>query len=309
MIVTPFATYLLAEVVGVSGVLATVVAGLYLGRRSATYFSANTRLQAASFWNVLVFLFNGLIFLLVGLQLRMLVEQIPNATLFSLIGYGLAISFTVIVVRIVWSFAANGILRLLSKFSGYRPAAPRVVVVISWAGMRGGVSLATALALPTTIAGGASFPERDLVIFVTFVVILTTLVLQGLSFGPLIQALDLAKDPGVLGEAQAVLEQATKAALQRMDVLAKENEVPEELVKHIRSYYERKLSLITEMIDDPEKIEYRKRRGTYKQFLLGIRQAERDVLIELRDAGTLDDALFHRMERDFDLEEERLEGH
>src|SRR6266702_8213139 len=136
----------------------------------------------------------------------MLVQQIPNASLFSLIGYGLAISFTVIIVRIVWSFVANGILRLLRFVSGYRPAPPRVVVVISWAGMRGGVSLATALALPTTIAGGAGFPDRDLVIFVTFVVILTTLVLQGLTFGPLIQRLNLAKDPLVLGEAQVVLE-------------------------------------------------------------------------------------------------------
>ncbi len=309
MVATPFATYLLAEALGVSGVLATVTAGLYLGRQSAIFFSANTRLQADSFWNVVVFLFNGLIFLLIGLQLRTVVEQIHNSSLLFLVGYGLVVSLTVIAVRIAWSFAANSLLRSLKFFYGRRPASRRAVTVISWAGMRGGVSLATALALPETLGNGTAFPERDLVIFVTFVVIFVTLVFQGLTFAPLIRAMHLGNDPDIGREAIVALQKATEAALRKIDELAKDYQDSEELVKHVRSYYERKLGLVNESLDtDRDREKYRINRGNYKQLLLDIHQEERQVLIDLRNEGNLDDTVFHRMERDFDLEEERLEG-
>jgi CPA1 family monovalent cation:H+ antiporter len=182
-LLTPYAAYLVADALQVSGVLAVLSAGLYLSRQSSRFFSSNTRLQANAVWNVLVFLLNGLLFLLIGLQLRSILETIAGHSLFPLVWQALLISLAVIAVRIAWVFSATSLSRLISL--RWRDPYPgwRQVAIIAWIGMRWGLSLAAALALPLSLTGGLPFPQRDLVIFFTFGVILVTLVGQGWSFG------------------------------------------------------------------------------------------------------------------------------
>jgi Na+/H+ antiporter len=303
-----YAAYLLAESLDLSGVLATVAAGLYLSRQSATFFSSSTRLQAYSFWNVLVFLFNGFIFLLIGLELYTIVQSIPNTSLLTLIGYAAIVSLVVIVVRIAWASATNSILGFLYRRSltRYQPPGPRATQVIGWAGMRGGVSLATALAIPLTIASGAPFPDRDLVIFLTFGVILSTLVLQGLTLGPLISRLGLAPDPGVARETREALHEATIAALARLDELTEQGQIPENYAHHLHAYYERKLDIIDQHTEAEDREALRKGLRDHKRLHHELRQVERARLIALRNKGEIDDEIFHRIERELDLEEQRL---
>src|SRR5438270_4319778 len=165
-LLTPYAAYLLADALQVSGVLAVLSAGLYLSRQSSRFFSSNTRLQANAVWNVLVFLLNGLLFLLIGLQLRGIAATIAGPSLLTLIWQALLISLVVIAVRLAWVFPAASLPRLVSARLRARDPYPgwRQVAIVAWVGMRGGLSLAAALALPFTLNSGAPFPQRDLVI-------------------------------------------------------------------------------------------------------------------------------------------------
>src|SRR6266446_2635142 len=250
-LLTPYAAYLLADALQVSGVLAVLSAGLYLSHQSSRFFSANTRLQANAVWNVLVFLLNGLVFLLIGLQLRSILETIVSHSLLTLVWEVLLISLAVIVVRLAWVFPAAYLPRLVSSRLRSRDPYPgwRQVGMVAWIGMRGGLSLAAALALPLSLEGSVLFPQRDLVIFFTFGVILVTLVGQGLSLGPIIRLLGLEQDGSLEQEhAQAHLV-AARAALSRLDELATEAWVPQDALLHLRSHYEKKLEVLTHSVD------------------------------------------------------------
>jgi len=251
-LLTPYAAYLVANALQVSGVLAVLSAGLYLSRQSSRFFSSNTRLQANAVWNVLVFLLNGLVFLLIGLQLPGILESIAGRSLLTLAWEALFISLTVIAVRIAWVFPAAYLPRLVSPCLRERDPYPgwRQVAMVAWIGMRGGLSLAAALALPLTLTGGVPFPQRDLVIFFTFSVILVTLVGQGLSLGPVIRLLGLEPDSSLEREhAQAHLV-AARAALSRLDELATEGWVPQDAFTHLHASYEKKLHALTMPMDD-----------------------------------------------------------
>src|SRR5947208_9587755 len=238
-LLTPYAAYLLANVLQVSGVLAVLSAGLYLSRQSSRFFSSNTRLQANAVWDVLVFLLNGLVFLVIGLQLRGILETIAGHALLTLIWEALLISLAVIAVRIAWVFPAAYLPRLVSPRLRGRDPFPgwRQVAMVAWIGMRGGLSLVAALALPLSLTAGQPFTQRDLVIFFTFAVILVTLVGQGLSLVPFIRLLGLERDSSLEGEHALAHLVATRAALSRLDELATEAWVPKEVLIKMRSHY------------------------------------------------------------------------
>jgi len=311
-LLTPFAAYLLAEVLGVSGVLAVMTAGLYLSRQSSRFFSSNTRLQANAVWNVLVFLLNGVVFLLIGLQLRGILDALASRAPLSLLWDALLVSLTVIVIRVAWVVPAAFPSHLLRRYLGPRegPPAWRNVLIVAWTGMRGGVSLAAALALPLTIAGGGLFPERDLVIFLTFCVILATLVGQGLSLGPIIRLLHLPDDESREREhAQAHLA-AARAALARLDELATEEWIPEEYLTHLRSAYEEKIKDFTVRRDGSGASDERDgdRPSAQRRLRQEVLKAERIAVIRLRDQGRIDDEVLRQVERELDLEEQRLQA-
>jgi CPA1 family monovalent cation:H+ antiporter len=193
---TPYITYLLAESIHVSGVLAVVVAGLFLSWNSSTIFSQQTRLQANGTWNTVIFLLNGTIFIFIGLQLPEIILDLGGYYFSRLLMYGTVVSLAAIVVRMIWVYPATYIPRILSRRIREREARPpiKLVTIVAWSGMRGVVSLAAALALPLTIAGSQPFPHRNLIIFLTFCVILATLVVQGLTLRPMIAWFDIKAD-------------------------------------------------------------------------------------------------------------------
>ena len=309
-LLTPYAAYLVADALQVSGVLAVLSAGLYLSRQSSRFFSSNTRLQANAVWNVLVFLLNGLVFLLIGLQLPGILESIAGRSLLTLTWEALFISLTVIAVRIAWVFPAAYLPRLVSPRLRERDPYPgwRQVAMVAWIGMRGGLSLAAALALPLTLTGGVPFPQRDLVIFFTFSVILVTLVGQGLSLGPVIRLLGLEPDSSLEREhAQAHLV-AARAALSRLDELATEGWVPQDAFTHLHASYEKKLRALTMPMDDEANEGSAVHAPIQQRLRQEVLEAERAAVIGLRDRGRIDDETLRLIERELDLEEQRFQG-
>jgi Na+/H+ antiporter len=314
-LVTPFAVYLLGEeVLHVSGVLATVTTGLYLTWRAPTFFSSGARLQAYAVWETLIFLLNGLVFVLIGLQLpgilAILNTTIARRSPILLVWFAILVSLTVILVRLVWVFPQAILPRLLSRRLRERDPFPgwRTVVLIGWTGMRGAVSLAAALALPEVTAAGAAFPERAFVIYLTFGVILATLVVQGLSLPLLIRGLGLHDDgASERQETQARLT-AAQAALARLNDLASQNEVSRESAQHLRKHYEAQVRSITKRFRQAANEPGEDHAMTYQRLQREALQAERSAVIGLRNQGEINDEVLRRIERELDLEEQRLAG-
>ncbi len=314
-LVTPFAVYLLGqEVLQVSGVLATVTTGLYLTWRAPTFFSSGTRLQMYAVWETLIFLLNGLVFILMGLQLPAILTVL-NSTIvphshIPLAWHAVLISLTVILVRLVWVFLQALLppmishrLRERDPYPGWRP-----VVMIGWTGMRGAVSLAGALALPEVTAEGAVFPERALVVYLTFGVILATLVVQGLSLPLLIRGLGLHDDgASERQETQARLT-AAQAALARLDELASQDEVSQEVAQHLHEHYETRVRSLNKRFKQAEDEPGEDHAMTYQRLQREALQAERSAVIGLRNQGEINDEVLRRIERELDLEEQRFAG-
>jgi monovalent cation/hydrogen antiporter len=303
-LLTPFVVYLCAEALHVSGVLAVMVAGLYLSRQSARFFSSTTRLQANGVWEVLVFLLNGLLFVLIGLQLHHILTAIPASPL--TLGNAVVICLAVILTRLVWVFSATYLPRFLNPRLRQTDPYPgwRNILLIAWAGLRGGLSLAAAFALPFTVASGIVFPEREQIIFLTFCVILATLVVQGIGLVPLIRLLGLRSDPTPGQELQYAREIAIRAALARLDEQSINDGVPEAFVADLRGHYEDKLRWVTQQLDgsalddDPTPAQQRLQRA--------LIATERAAVIQLRDKGTIADDVLRAIERELDLEEQRM---
>jgi monovalent cation/hydrogen antiporter len=325
-LLTPFAAYLLAEELPtylweelhqhfgfpgelhLSGVLSVVATGLYLGRRGPYVIMPEVRLQGYAFWELVTFWLNGLIFALIGLQLRSIVEGLSDYPVARLVLYAILISLTVIVVRFLWVFPATYIPRWVSRSLRERDPSPspRAVMVIAWTGMRGVISLAAALALPLSVGGGAPFPERDLILFLTFCVILATLVVQGLSLPALIRALGLEDDGSQEREEIEGRIEVAQAALARIEELIEEEWVREDTAERVRGLYTYRRSRFSARFDgDDDGIE--ERSAAYQRFMRELLRAQRTTLIELRNAGKIGDEVMHRIEHDLDLEESRLE--
>jgi NhaP-type Na+/H+ and K+/H+ antiporter len=285
-----------------------VATGLYVGRRGPYVISPETRLQGYAFWELVTFLLNGVIFALIGLQLRSVVERLSDYSVADLVLYAALVSLTVILVRFLWVFPATYLPRLASRSLRARDPSPspRAVTVIAWTGMRGVISLAAALALPLTIEGGAPFPGRDLIFFLTFSVILATLVVQGLSLPALIRALGLEDDGSQEREEIEGRIEVAQAALARIEELAEEDWVREDTAERMRGLYNyRRTRFSARFVGDEDGIE--ERSAAYQRLLRELLRAQRTTLIELRNEGRIGDEAMHRIERDLDLEESRME--
>lgn len=307
---TPFASYLLAEHFHVSGVLAVVSTGLYLSFRSGEIFSHQSRIMAYGVWDVVVYILNSLIFVLIGLQLRGVAEGIRDYAVSSLALYGLVISFVVIAVRFVWVVPAALLPRWLSRrIRETEPFDPRNMVVFGWAGMRGVVSMAAALALPLTLADGTAFPHRNLIIYLSFCVILSTLVLLGLTLPWVIRKMKL-QPHSVVAEEYEVRTKIVTAAINHIE----ENLslVPDELLHNLKSKYEVKYNRL-QKTDLPANYFGKGQAlpGTiFNEFskvqmeLIGV---ERKELQQLHRFGKASEEILRKVERELDLEETRLQ--
>jgi CPA1 family monovalent cation:H+ antiporter len=309
-LLTPYAAYLIAEELQVSGVLAALTAGLYLSRQSSRFFSANTRLQAYAVWGVLTFLLNGLLFLLIGVEWREILENITAETFWSVLGEAALVSATVIIVRLVWVFLATYLLRLLSPGLRLKDPYPgwRNVLIIGWTGLRGGISLAAALALPLGVATGQAFPERNLILVLTFGIILATLVGQGLSLIPLIRFLHVGRDSSLEEDVLQAQLAAANSALARLEELSRQDGTEQTFLTHLHARYEQRIKSLTET-QDGEATTLSGPDGsilTHQHIRQEVLRAQREAVITLRDQGRIDDEALRIMERELDLEEQRL---
>ena len=304
-LLAPVAAWLPAEGVGVSGVLSVVTAGIVLGRAAPRVLSSDSRVLGSGVWQMLIYTLNGLVFMLIGLQLPGVVEAISESQSASdLILLALAVSVTVIVVRLVWVFPATYLPRwLIPGLEARDPSPdPRLVAVLGWAGMRGVVSLAGILTLDRF------FPSRDLLVFLTFAVILVTLVGQGLTLPWVIRRLGIGDDGSVQHEELHAREAAIEAGLERLDDLAEEWPGHMELIDRMRAQFnhagehlEHDHEAEGAPTPDEEQIEHGKIRRA-------VIDAQRVAVIDLRDRGVIGDAALRIVERDLDLEELRAEA-
>src|SRR6266571_2568498 len=306
-LLTPFAAYLPAEQLGLSGVLAVVTTGLYHGWRIPEMTSSRTRLQAGPVWRMVEFLLNGFIFLLIGLQLPAVLHHLSGRAPSQLVWYAVLISIAVILIRILWVFPATYLPRLL--FSSIRRCDPypawQHVTIVAWTGVRGVVSLAAALALPSKLKDGSPFPGRELILFLTFVVIIATLVVQGLSLPLLIRWLGIQEDRSMEHEERNARLEANQSALARIAELAGSDPVNRDTAQRIRSEYEdriRQLEVNKPAADGGPRGLFS---TDYERLSNEALKVERKTILRLRDELVINDEVLRRIQRDIDLAEAR----
>jgi CPA1 family monovalent cation:H+ antiporter len=304
-LLTAYLAYLPADRIGASGVLAAVAAGLYTGSRTGLMLSPTSRLRTLGFWEALTFVLESLLFLLIGLQL-------PHITQGLSVGqplvYAAMIVATLIVVRMAWMFTVPGVVRLVQPRRGEAPQTPGELLVLGWSGMRGGVSLAAALALPLT-ADGHPFPDRPNIIFIAFVAIAATLVIPGLTLSPLVRRLGLGQEEALVREAARARVALAHAALRHIDELADRENVSEPVAEPLRLIYEQRIHRLEPEIDDDatpgHEAAIAHRVVELRHELIAV---ERDRLSQLRRRGDISAETVRRIEHELDLEESRLSG-
>src|SRR5258706_599870 len=306
-LLTPFVAYLSAERAGVSGVLAVVTAGLYLGWRMPELLTFKTRLQGGPVWEMVEFLLNGFVFLLIGLQLPEVLRALSGNSIpiSRLVWYALLISLAVILIRILWVFPATYLPRLIFKKLCRHDPYPRWqhVTIVAWTGMRGVVSLAAALALKDT------FPGRDLILFLTFIVILVTLVVQGLSLPPLIRWLGVKDDGSMEQEEREARLKANQAALARLNEIAEHDPAKADALQRLRVEYEDHIKQIEGAEPESDGSPLRLFSSEYERLSHEALQVERRTIIKLRNQDVISDEVLRRIQRDIDLAEARLRHH
>jgi CPA1 family monovalent cation:H+ antiporter len=309
-ILSGYAAYLPAEELGLSGVIAAVTIGIYMGWHTPQLTTAVMRIQTTAVWEILMFLLNAVLFLLVGLQLPTVVDNISGYTTGELVLWGVLVSAVVVAVRVAWQFTVVYLIRAIDRreIQRARRSTWTQRLVVGWAGMRGAVSLAAALALPQHTDSGAPFPERDLLIFLAFAVIVATLVGQGLTLGPLIRWLGLPGDESEHEEEVRARLETSAAALARIEELSNEDWVRDdtaERVSGIFRYRQRRFGAQADGDSDGE--QYEERTDAYRRLMYELFDAQRDALLSLRNQGAIGDEVRRRIERELDLEESRIE--
>ncbi len=308
-LISPYLMYITAEHFHYSGVLAVVCGGLFLSYRSHDIFSYESRLQSQSVWNVIVFLLNGVVFILIGLQLPEVVRGLGEYSLHAAILYGIAISVVTILVRIAWVYPGAYLPRLLSKRIRERETAPgwKSVFLIGWTGMRGVVSLASALAIPIVLSNGDAFPHRNMILFITFCVILSTLVLQGLTLPLIIRWLKIeVKDNGE-EERLAIRLRLANVALEYIVTHYPEESRSIEAFSRLKSRYERMVTITNKQLKKEEggntAAAFLPR---YRSLLIELVSIQRQELTRMRRDNEYSDEVLRNKETELDLEEARF---
>jgi CPA1 family monovalent cation:H+ antiporter len=312
-LLTAYAAYLPAEELGLSGVMAAVTVGVWLGWRASELTTPTTRLELYAIWQSLQFLLNAFLFVLIGLQLPVVLESIEGHSSGELAGYGALIAALVIVVRLIWVLSFTYLPKWLrGRFHGREEWRPEGAKVVAWAGMRGAVCLAAALAIPFETDAGTAFPERDLLIFLAFCVILVTLVGQGLTMPLLIHVLGIEDDGLDADEELRARIETAFAALDRLDEMEDADWVLPDTRRRVRGIFEHRSRRFSSRIDgqraEDDETDYEGRASAYSRLMRELIEAQRRKLRELRDTGAITDEVRRRVEYDLDLEEARLEG-
>jgi CPA1 family monovalent cation:H+ antiporter len=302
-LLTAYLAYLPADRVGASGVLAALAAGLYTGGRAGLMLSPTSRLRTLGFWEALTFLLESVLFLLIGLQLPHVTQGLSVGTPLL---YAAAVAATLVAVRIAWMFSVPQLVRVAVPRWGETEPGVAERTVLGWSGMRGGVSLAAALAVPLT-AEGHAFPDRAVVIFIAYITIAATLVIPGLTLSPLIRRLGLGEEEAVAREEARARVQLAHSALRRIEDLATSEQLPEALLDQLRFRYEQRISRLEPdtggRAADDDAAHAAQRLRELRHELIAV---ERRRLTDLRRRGEISAETQRRIEHELDLEESRL---
>ena len=302
-LLTGYFAFIPADLLGVSAVLATVTAGIYLGWHTPELTTPQVRLQGVAVWEIVQYLLNALLFVLVGLQLPVVIDALGDIPAARLLAYAAVVSLTVIALRFVWVFAViDAPKRVARKVSSWQGA-----VFLSWAGMRGALSLAAALALPLETDAGRPFPGRDLILFLTFSVILATLVGQGLTLPFVIRVLRLEDDGADTREETKARIRAAEAAIAKLEVLQAEDWVREDTAGRLRGLYDFRTDRFRARFEDGDDGAIESRSQNYQRLRRELLDAEREAITHLRSTGAISNDVWLRVARDLDLEDQRLD--
>src|SRR5271168_3488038 len=305
-ILVPYATYLIGDRAHVSGVIAVIACSMYMSRKSPGYMSPQVRLQATAVWDALTFVLNGIVFVLIGLQLPYVMGQISGMSRIVLLEYGVGFSAVMIAVRMVWiygeTYVAYLVLRWVQKVEVEKPA-PRRLFVIGWGGMRGVLSLAAAVSLPYALPDGRTFPQRSMIIYLAFCLIVATLVVQGLTLPWLIRKLGLSEPIRMKDEEQEARRVLLREALVHLDRKRSKNRDQSAMLGELIAGYQQRLDAMPAERERVEGLVDQARRST---AILEVLLAERVALIRLWDEGQIDDDVLRTLQRELDLEESRV---
>ena len=309
-LLTAFLAYLPAERIGASGILATVAAGLFVGQRSEAVLSPTTRLQTLAFWEVVTFLLDSVLFLLIGLQLRAVLDAAQVSSPLAAIGQVAVVVGALAAVRLAWMFGASGATRLFDpeRHQRERGLSRREQLVLGVTGMRGAISLAAALAVPLHTEDGGPFPDRAEVIFLTYSAVFITLVLPALALPKLLQHLGLAEAETIHREEQVALVQLAQAALARLEQAAERNEAPDTAIEELRRRYEARIQRLEPLLDGSTGSNTAADPHAWTHLRRAAIQAERERLNQLRREGKISEEATRHLRRDLDLEGSRI-GH
>jgi Na+/H+ antiporter len=304
-LLAPYAAYISGEQLHASGVLAVVVVGFMLSRGFFRLRNPEARIQSIAFWDMFIFLLNGFVFILIGLQLPDVLDGIAEYSWATLLFYAAAVSLTAIVVRVAWVFLTSDARfgrRAHTLSCTTSNTIPRELAVIAWAGMRGVVSLAAALAL------AADVPGRDLIIFLTFAVILVTLVAQGLTLAPLIRWLGIAGDDIEEREELAARGAVVRAGRARLDQLASEDWVIAEVLDDLVQHADRRAGQLDALLNGQDSLETEEEfANVFKRMQRELLAAQLDEATRLRDSGLINDETLRKIQRDIDVDLIRLQ--
>ena len=331
-LLTPFASYLLADLVGASGILSVVATGLYAARTVAKVIGPELRVQITGMWTVVTFLLESLVFILVGLELHYVARALNRFPLSLLLGEAAIVSVCVVLVRMAWVMPSTYIFRVFFRWlrHGHEPLPSwRSVLFIAWAGLRGGDSLVLALSLPLQTASGARFPAREQIIFITFCVIFITLVVQGPTLAPFARLLGLGADEAEDAEDAHARLAAAEAGLRTLEEPTIASSKYPEVVRYLRQRHRQRARRWAAREEEPHETESEdvahdhdhftiapsheaaaideRRAEEYRRVRAAMLHAEQEAILDLRDRGVIADDVMRRIQRDFDLETMLLE--
>lgn len=307
-LITPYVAYIAAESAHCSGVMATLACGIFLGRRSSGFYSLFARIDSSGVWRTLDFILNGIVFLVLGLQLPTILGEIRGMSVSGLFLRASVFTALVVVLRLIWVYPSAWLISQIRFFRGYssRHFSRRAIFVLGWSGMRGVLALAAAMSLPEKLNSGLPFPHRDLIIFFTFCVIFVTLVIQGLTLPVLIRRLGLSGTAVDREEEEMARREMISAALAALEGIRESGpDTDEQMFDQLGGFYQRRLALV-EKEQEGGKTPTRAQVAKHEEVARKLRSVEREVALRLRDENKIHDEVLRHLERELDLLDARF---
>lgn len=303
-LLTPYIAYFAGEKLHVSGILAVVIAGIYYGWQAPRILRGRMRLQALPVWEIVVFILNGVLFMLIGLQLPQVIRALAPGSAVGVAGLALLITGVMILVRFAWMFGTARLPFLFGKARRKLRFPWQHTAVIAWTALRGADSLAAALAIPFVLPNGAPFPGRDIILLLTFCVIFATLTIQGLGLTPIVRWLGVIDDHSIEREERLARLKANEAALARLDAIDSSHQAEPETITRLRAEY---ADRIRQLRDGSSEAVSRLYSADFEDLACELLHIERETVITMRNEQAISDQALRRIQRDIDLAEARLQ--